>query len=116
MVPKLFPLPKRMLGFAVVVRYERCLVGRTIAADGVICVLFVDGFLCVVVQLNNYPYCDGSHTAYNEANGTNFSPFKANKTELGKDTVYVCTCGQSKKRNEKGEPFCDGSHSAGPPK
>ena len=80
----------------------------------------------------------GSHIAYNEANGTNFAPFKASKEELGRDTVYACMvmrntfvfiflllpflssfffsssfglkCGQSADRNEQGIPFCDGTH------
>ncbi len=56
-------------------------------------------------QSKRYPYCDGSHKAYNEANGTTLAslPVK-NETEADKD-YYFCTCGHSKNR-----PFCDGSH------
>eukprot|EP01089_Gocevia_fonbrunei_P011116 TRINITY_DN24214_c0_g1_i1.p2 TRINITY_DN24214_c0_g1~~TRINITY_DN24214_c0_g1_i1.p2 ORF type:complete len:100 (+),score=15.98 TRINITY_DN24214_c0_g1_i1:134-433(+) len=65
-------------------------------------------WICRCGQSKKFPYCDGTHTAYNKANGTDFSPYKLEAKD-GQNTFYICACGQSKKR-EAGEPFCDGSH------
>jgi len=66
-------------------------------------------YVCNCGQSKNFPYCDGSHQEYNKEHGTKFSPFKADPKELGKSSVWVCSCGHSKGRKE-GKPFCDGTH------
>ena len=58
----------------------------------------------------NFNLTSGTHNAYNAANGTKFVPFEANRANQGGDTIWVCQCGKSKKRNEEGIPVCDGSH------
>ena len=61
---------------------------------------------CTCGQSKKWPHCDGSHRAFNEANGTDFKSHEVkNETEAEK-TFYICACGHSKNR-----PFCDGSHS-----
>jgi len=66
-------------------------------------------YVCVCGQSSKYPYCDGSHAAYNANHGTKLGPWKADPKELNKSSVWVCACGHSKGRKE-GKPLCDGSH------
>jgi len=66
-------------------------------------------WICVCGQSANYPYCDGSHNAYNTAQGTKLGPWKADPKELNQATIWVCCCGHSKNR-AAGKPLCDGTH------
>ena len=66
-------------------------------------------YICTCGQSKNFPYCDGSHRAYNAEHGTSVAPKAVSKESTGKDQVWVCACGLAKGRAE-GEPFCDGSH------
>ena len=62
-------------------------------------------YYCSCGLSKNQPFCDGSHTAKNEADGTNFKPLAYEATE--DKTAYFCGCKQT-----KNPPFCDGSHAA----
>jgi len=66
-------------------------------------------WICVCGQSSKYPYCDGSHNAYNKEHGTKLGPWKADPKELNKESVWICQCGHSKGRKE-GKPLCDGTH------
>ena len=82
-------------------------------AQGPIAVDLTEGeakYICRCGQSSNFPYCDGSHKAYNASHGTNYSPMKVTQESAGKDKVYVCACGRSKNRSSTSSPFCDGSH------
>jgi len=57
----------------------------------------------------NFFYFD---KAYNAAHGTTITPIKVDQESAGKDTIYVCGCGQSKKRASGESYACDGSHKA----
>ncbi len=43
--------------------------------------------------LNCPSLCDGAHKNFNATMGTKFAPFKAEKSVLQKDSVWVCACG-----------------------
>ncbi len=60
---------------------------------------------CTCGQSANFPFCDGSHKAFNAANGTNFVPQQVENKGTENMDAWMCQCGHSKNR-----PFCDGSH------
>jgi len=66
-------------------------------------------YICRCGQSKNYPYCDGTHKEVNKATGSDFSPLKVDRAEMGANEVWICGCGHSKGR-QRGFPFCDGSH------
>jgi CDGSH-type Zn-finger protein len=64
-------------------------------------------YICTCGMSKRQPYCDGSHTAFNADNGTNFQPsvYRAEETK----TVWFCGCKQSQNM-----PLCDGTHTTLP--
>jgi CDGSH-type Zn-finger protein len=60
---------------------------------------------CTCGMSARFPFCDGSHKAFNAANGTSFAPVQVTNTEAAAKDFYLCACGHSKAR-----PMCDGSH------
>ena len=63
-------------------------------------------WLCTCGQSANYPFCDGSHKAFNKDNGTQFAPRPYKNATDAEVTAYLCACGKTK--NATGH--CDGSH------
>jgi hypothetical protein len=51
------------------------------------------------------PPGDGSHKAYNAANGTTYKSIPVTAEAAEPRDIYVCSCGHGKVK-----PFCDGSH------
>jgi CDGSH-type Zn-finger protein len=101
--------------FALIAFYARNMFNLTMLPPLVYFVLAlasVDGktkYICACGQSKNFPYCDGSHRAYNAEHGTSVGPTVVSKESTGKDTVWVCACGEAKGRVD-GNPMCDGSH------
>ena len=62
-------------------------------------------YFCSCGQSKKFPYCDGSHRAYNAANGTSLVPIPITNEDAADKDVWACMCGHSKNR-----PFCDGAH------
>jgi CDGSH-type Zn-finger protein len=61
--------------------------------------------ICRCGQSAKFPFCDNSHVAFNNANGTNFGFWPVDPVVLG-STLFVCGCGRSARR-EAGIPLCD---------
>lgn len=64
-------------------------------------------YACSCGQSKTWPWCDGSHRAYNEAHGTKYIPIKVANEGAEEKDFWICTCGKAKTR-----PFCDGSHAS----
>jgi CDGSH-type Zn-finger protein len=60
-------------------------------------------YWCVCGNSKNQPFCDGSHVAVNEKEGTNFAPVAYVAPETKK--VYFCGC-----KRTSTAPLCDGTH------
>jgi CDGSH-type Zn-finger protein len=60
-------------------------------------------YWCTCGHSQNQPFCDGSHVAVNEKEGTTFAPVAWTAPEA--KTVYFCGC-----KNTSTAPLCDGSH------
>mmetsp|Transcript_32646 Transcript_32646/g.44829 ORF Transcript_32646/g.44829 Transcript_32646/m.44829 type:complete len:119 (-) Transcript_32646:44-400(-) len=60
---------------------------------------------CMCGQSANFPWCDGSHKKYNEANGTKVAPRQVKNEDNEEKKLSICVCAHSKNR-----PFCDGTH------
>jgi len=53
-------------------------------------------WLCTCGEAKSYPFCAGSHKAFNAANGTAFAPRPYKNEKEEEVTAYLCACGKTK--------------------
>jgi CDGSH iron-sulfur domain-containing protein 3 len=54
---------------------------------------------------SKFPFCDGSHKAFNAENNVNIVPQQIKNDGTEAKAFFFCVCGHSQKR-----PLCDGTH------